>query len=70
MYERLLEQTNDVGLYAEQIAPETGGFPGKFPQAFRHLGLIGIAIKVELSAAGGRDALRGGHAARARRRIA
>jgi GH15 family glucan-1,4-alpha-glucosidase len=70
MYERLLEDANDVGLYAEQMDPESGGFLGNFPQAFTHLGLIGSAINLELFAAGGRAALTGGNAERARRRIA
>jgi GH15 family glucan-1,4-alpha-glucosidase len=69
MYERLLADANDVGLYAEQIDPENRGLLGNFPQAFTHLGLIGSAINLELFAAGGRDALTGGHAERARRRL-
>jgi GH15 family glucan-1,4-alpha-glucosidase len=43
-FEQLLTYTNDVGLLAEQIDPETGEHLGNFPQAFSHLGLINSAL--------------------------
>jgi GH15 family glucan-1,4-alpha-glucosidase len=43
-FERLLGYANDVGLFAEEIHPESGAPLGNFPQAFTHVGLIDAAL--------------------------
>lgn len=45
--EILLRSSNDLGLYGEQIDPESGRALGNYPQAFTHVGLIHAVLRLE-----------------------
>jgi GH15 family glucan-1,4-alpha-glucosidase len=47
LFGRILDYANDVGLFAEEIDPDSGAALGNFPQAFTHVGLIDAALLIE-----------------------
>jgi GH15 family glucan-1,4-alpha-glucosidase len=69
LFERLCERANDVGLFSEQLDPDSGAFLGNFPQAFTHVGLIAAAVNLRLFESHGARALRGSYGERARRSV-
>ena len=42
--QKLLSMASPLGLYAEEIEPESGRHLGNFPQAFTHLALINAVM--------------------------
>lgn len=47
LFETLLEHATHLGLYAEELDPETGAHMGNFPQAYVHMSLINAAVELE-----------------------
>lgn len=52
VFERVARCANPLGLFSEDVDPETGAMLGNFPQAYTHVGLIHAAITIgDLTAA-------------------
>ena len=47
IFERAVEYSNDLGLFSEEVHPETGELLGNFPQAFSHIGLVTAAWAIQ-----------------------
>lgn len=46
-FEKILEHGNHLGLFSENIDPESGQLTGNFPQAYTHIAIITTAIMLE-----------------------
>ncbi|MGO8946257.1 MAG: glycoside hydrolase family 15 protein [Ktedonobacterales bacterium] len=46
-FEALLGHAGTLGLYSEELDPETGEQLGNYPQAFTHIGLINAAVTLQ-----------------------
>jgi GH15 family glucan-1,4-alpha-glucosidase len=46
VFERVVAHANQVGLFSEDIEPNTGALLGNFPQAYTHVGLIHAAMTI------------------------
>lgn len=45
-FEQMLARSSSLGLFAEEIDPESGAHLGNFPQAFSHIGVINVAVSL------------------------
>jgi GH15 family glucan-1,4-alpha-glucosidase len=46
VFERIVGHANPLGLFSEDIDPETGELLGNFPQAYTHVGLVHAAMTI------------------------
>jgi GH15 family glucan-1,4-alpha-glucosidase len=49
-FEDALRYQNDLGLFSEEISPDSGDDLGNFPQAFTHVGVISAALTIQQQA--------------------
>jgi len=49
LFKALLERANPLGLYAEEMDPETGAHLGNFPQALTHAALVQAALALHVT---------------------
>ncbi|MEO0478183.1 MAG: glycoside hydrolase family 15 protein [Planctomycetota bacterium] len=49
LFEFLLERHNGLGLYSEDLMPDSGRLTGNFPQTYSHVGLINAAFRLSRS---------------------
>jgi len=47
LFETLLDYSTHLGLFAEELDPDTGAQMGNFPQAYAHMGLINAAVELD-----------------------
>jgi len=47
LLESMIKHASPLGLYSEEIDPDTGAFLGNFPQAFSHLGFIQSVLNLQ-----------------------
>jgi GH15 family glucan-1,4-alpha-glucosidase len=52
VFEELLGYANDVGLWAEEVEPSSGGALGNFPQAFTHMAHVTSSLHLEAARRG------------------
>jgi GH15 family glucan-1,4-alpha-glucosidase len=69
MFSRLLSRSNDLGLFSEELDPDSGELLGNFPQGLTHIAVINAALTLrqvetgqaerarDLSSVGGRGQL-------------
>ena len=69
LFDALVGKSNDVGLFAEEIDPDSDAFLGNMPQALVHLAVIHTALRLELYRRHGKAGIAGTNADRARRHI-
>ena len=59
LLESLIEYSNHLGLFSEEIDPETGAMLGNFPQAFTHMGFVTATVELGKALARARQTKKG-----------